>query len=306
MRDPSSPSRADSSTSGRGFTRRRLLLGGGAVGVLGAAGLLAEPRLRSRIDQTVQHQPSPLMPSARPGAVVQGSFDSPARRAATGWSIAYPPGTEAGDELSFFLVLHGRADDHRAVLGSHRLGTFLAQAVKQGVPPFAVVGVDGGDHDYWHRRASGADAQAMLIDELLPMLARRGLRTGRFAVGGWSMGGYGALLLTERLGAERIAAVAVDSPAIWTRAVDSAPGAFDSAEDFAAHDVLHQVAALRSIPIRVTCGTSDPFLPGVRALLRLLPHAESDIGSGGHDLTWWHHAAPDQLSFAGRHLSAAH
>ena len=44
------------------------------------------------------------------------------------------------------------------------------------LPPFAVVSVDGGD-TYWHRRASGADSDAMVLTELLPMLAMHGLDT---------------------------------------------------------------------------------------------------------------------------------
>ena len=142
----------------------------------------------------------------------------------------------------------------------------------------------------------------MVLDELLPLLAQHGLRTDRLAVGGWSMGGYGALLLAERLRASRIAAVAVDSPAVWTTASQTAPGAFDGSSDFRSHDVLAATAALDGIPVRVTCGTSDPFLPGVRALLQRLPQAEHDLAPGVHDLAWWLHAAPGQLDFVGRHL----
>jgi enterochelin esterase-like enzyme len=282
-------------------TRRRLLLGAGAVALLGAGAAVAEPRVRPEIDRIVTPGPSSgAVPGTRPGPVVRGSFDSTARHASTNWSIAYPPGAKAGQALPFLLVLHGRGDDARAVLGSHALGTFLAQVVKRGSAPFALVAVDGGDHDYWHPRASGADPQKMLVDELLPLVASHGLRVDRFAVGGWSMGGYGALLLAERLGPSRITAVAVDSPAIWTRAADTAAGAFDSRQDFDEHDVLHELAPLRRIPVRVTCGTADPFLPGVRALLAALPHAEHDIAAGGHDLAWWRHAAPGQLAFVGR------
>jgi low temperature requirement protein LtrA len=36
--------------------------------------------------------------------------------------------------------------------------------------PWAVVGVDGGDASYWHARADGTDAEAMVLDELLPTL----------------------------------------------------------------------------------------------------------------------------------------
>jgi enterochelin esterase-like enzyme len=284
-------------------------MGAGAVALLGgAAGVGAllggpGPRLPNGF---VPRPATSGAPAKRAASVVSGSFISAARKAPTGWSIAYPPAAKTGSVLRFLLVLHGRGDDHRAVLGSHQLGTFLAQVVHRGTAPFALVAVDGGDHDYWHPRASGADTQAMLVDELLPLLASRGLDVNRFAVGGWSMGGYGALLLGERLGPTRIAAIAVDSPAIWTSAADTAPGAFDSREDFDEHDVLRRVAPLRQIPVRVTCGTADPFLPGVRALLSALPHAEHDIDDGGHDIAWWRHAAPGQLAFVGDHLPRNH
>jgi S-formylglutathione hydrolase FrmB len=205
---------------------------------------------------------------------------------------------------AFHLVLHGRGNNHRDVLGNHHLGAFLGAAVRAGAPPFALVAVDGGEHSYWHRRRSGEDPQAMITEELLPVLADRGLRTARFGVGGWSMGGYGALLLAEQLGSARIVVCAVDSPALWLHAGDSAPGAFDNRADFQDNDVIAQRARLRGVPLRVACGTSDPFLPGVKAFLTAIPAAEHDLSPGGHDLAFWQHAAPGQLAFVGRHLGA--
>jgi S-formylglutathione hydrolase FrmB len=234
---------------------------------------------------------------------VAGTFASAKMNRAIGWAIGYPAGSTQGDALPVLLVLHGRGGNHREVLGSHALGSFLSAAVRSGTPPYAVVAVDGGDHSYWHQRASGVDPPAMIADELFPVLAGRGLRTDRFAVGGWSMGGYGALLLAERLGPSRIAAVAVDSPALWTRAGDSAAGAFDGRADFLAHDVLADHQHLAGIPVRVACGTSDPFVPGVRALLRSRPQTEHDLSPGGHNLAFWQHAAPRQLAFVGTHLT---
>jgi enterochelin esterase-like enzyme len=207
--------------------------------------------------------------------------------------------------MPFLLVLHGRGNNHRDVLGNHHLGAFLAATVRGGTPAFALVAVDGGDHSYWHRRKSGEDPQTMITEELLPILAGRGLRTARFGVGGWSMGGYGALLLAERLGPTRVAACAVDSPALWVHAGDSAPGAFDDRADFHENDVIARHADLSGIPVRVACGTSDPFVPGVRALLAAVPTAEHDLSPGGHDLAFWQHAAPGQLAFVGQHLATA-
>ncbi len=66
--------------------------------------------------------------------------------------------------------------------------------------------VDGGN-GWWHRRADGEDSGSMVLNEFLPMLANKGLDTRRVSFIGWSMGGYGALLLGGALGAARTAAI---------------------------------------------------------------------------------------------------
>jgi S-formylglutathione hydrolase FrmB len=102
----------------------------------------------------------------------------------------------------------------------------------------------------------------MLTAELLPLLAGKGLRTGRVGVLGWSMGGYGALLLGIS-GPELVAAVAASSPALWTSYEASSPGAFDGPEDWAEHDVIGRARELRA-PVRVDCGSGDPFVGATR------------------------------------------
>jgi enterochelin esterase-like enzyme len=275
---------------------RRTLLLGGAAAVVGAGGALEVPGISRRVfgNPSSSHP----VPTGQVGVVESGSFRSAAMSATTGWSIAWPA---ARGPMPFLLVLHGKSNDHRDVLGSHRLGAFLSDAVRRGTTPFALAAVDGGDY-YWHPRRSGVDPQRMILEELLPVLADRGLKTDRFALGGWSMGGYGALLLAERLGPARVAAVAVDSPALFLKVGDSSKGAFDGSADFAAHDVIASAARLSRIPVRVSCGTSDPFLPGVRKLLSAVPSAGRDLDVGAHDVAWWQHAAPAQLAFVGQHL----
>lgn len=280
---------------------RRLLLAGGPVTVLAVGGAYDQ---RNRLRRLVRGGPSSphQVPAVATGPLVSGSFASTAMRTAVGWSLSYPRGFEQGSPLPLLLVLHGRGDDHRDAFAGHHLGRFLSATVAAGTPAFAVASVDGGDHTYWHARRSGQDPQAMIINELLPVLAGRGIRTDAFALGGWSMGGYGALLLAHRLGPERIRCVAVDSPALWSRWQDSAAGAFDGPADFAAYDVLAWKQPL-AFPVRVSCGTSDPFLPGVQQLLRRSPAFVSDLGPGAHDVAWWEHAAPAQLAFVGRILT---
>lgn len=281
---------------------RRALIGGSAavVGLASVGALTQGARIQRAWDQL---QPGPDAPSGPVGPLVSGSFASTAMQRTIGWSISYPHGSKQGDALPVLITLHGRSGDHRSAFASSHYDRYLSAAVRGGVQPFAMVSVDGGNHTYYHRRADGVDPERMLLKELLPVLTARGLATERLGLHGISMGGYGALLLAERLGPSRVAVVAADSPAVWQRWRDSAKGAFDSPQDFAAHDVLAGSGHLRGIPARVTCGTADPFLPGVKALLRRHPAAEHEIGHGGHNGRWWAHTAPHQLAFVGRHLT---
>jgi dienelactone hydrolase len=235
--------------------------------------------------------------------MVGGSFLSRARRGARcSWAISYPPG--ASGRMPVVVVLHGRGADHASAFGTYiALDRFQALAVAGGAAPFAVASVDGGD-TYWHRRASGEDAGAMVLDDLLPLLGRRGLDIRRIGLLGWSMGGYGALLLAGRLGPGRVAAVVAESPALWHRAADSAPGAFDDAADFRAHTVFGHERQMSGIPVRVECGTGDPFYPAARDYVDALsPRPAGGFQPGGHDPGYWRRMAPQQLAFLAAHLS---
>ncbi|MCU1587798.1 MAG: putative esterase [Frankiales bacterium] len=282
--------------------RRAFLLGGtAAVAAAGAGAWVTEgPRIRRALHLVVA-APDPV-PDIPTGQLLSGSFRSAAMRRTTGWSLAYPPGASSHARLPVLLTFHGRTGNHRDAFDVNHDDRFLAAAVRSGVPPFAIASVDGGDHSYFHARADGSDPERMILDELLPLLAKRGLHTDRIGLHGVSMGGYGALLLAERLGPGRVAVVAADAPAIWQRWQDSAPGAFDGKQDFADHDVLKHCDALRAIPTRITVGTDDPFRSGVTAMLKRLPSAESEVGPGAHNARWWRHAAPQQLAFIGKHL----
>lgn len=172
----------------------------------------------------------------------------------------------------------------------------LAEAVAAGLPPFAVVAVDGGG-SYWHKRASGEDSGAMVLDELIPMLGEQGLDTSRVAFLGWSMGGYGALLLGSRLGPGRTAAICAVSPALWTSPGAAAPGAFDSAEDYNANSVWGE-PALGSIPLRIDCGNSDPFYSATKQFIAQLPNPPAGgFSPGGHDGAFWSAQLPGELTW---------
>jgi len=289
-------------------SRRGLLTGAaGAAVAAGLVGATEGPRLWRRADAAIHPAPQPTyeIPQVKTGGVVTGAFTSAARKGRrVRWAVAYPPGVTTDQSLPVALVLHGRNDNYADAFGSHALDRFLADAVHTGTPAFALASMDGGDHSYWHRRADGDDPQRMLVAEFLPMLRDRGLRTERIGLSGWSMGGYGALLLAERLGSAGCAAVAVDSPALWLHAGDTAPGAFDNAADYQRNDPYAGRSRLAGVPVRVAIGTSDPFYVATKAFVAgLTPRPATDFSIGGHTLAFWRHSAPAQLRFLGRHLA---
>jgi enterochelin esterase-like enzyme len=276
---------------------RRAVLRWGAGAITGAAGVWA---LSALLDPPAAGtSPAPAEPAPAGSAAptrISGSFVSAARGGiSTNWVIALPPGPTAA--LRPVIALHGKSGNARTAI---HLGVEdgIAQLVKQGRPPFAVVSVDGGD-TYWHRRVSGQDSGAMVLGELLPMLTTMGLDTSRVGFLGWSMGGYGALLLGARLGPQRTAGICAVSPALFTTYTGSTPGAFDSYDDWRRHNVFG-LPALASIPIRVDCGASDRFYPAARQFVdQLRTPPSGGFSPGGHDERYWRAQLPGELAWLG-------
>jgi S-formylglutathione hydrolase FrmB len=290
-------------------TRRGLLLGGGAVvaaGVVAAVGV-EEGVLPGR---TRAHQllgldgPAGHIPDVRPGRQVSGSFASPARLGAqTGWSVLYPgPDVE---RLPVMVSLHGLGGDHTTAVGELGMDRFLVAAADAGVPRFAVATVDGGT-SYWHPRPDGEDAGAMVVNELLPLLAAHGLDTRRIAFQGWSMGGYGALRLAGLLGARRVAAAAVLSPALWTDAASASGYGFADAAEYERFSVVGHQSDLDGIAVRVDCGTDDPFYAADRAYVAGFSRpVVSTFQLGAHTAAYWTRMLPAQLRFVGGSVGSA-
>jgi hypothetical protein len=63
-------------------------------------------------------------------------------------------------------------------------------------------------------------------------------------------------------------------------------------------------ASTPPVPVRIDCGTSDPFADTARALIAQIPGAVGETSSGCHERSFWRRKVTSQLQFLGRHLQA--
>lgn len=255
--------------------RRRTVLAGGLTGLAAAAGgyRLAGPYLDS----------DPAAPAAPAGDERLEQRESAARGRTVDFYTAVPAGHGDGRGLPVCLVLHGGSKTPRDFAGLG-LGRFLTDAVRRGAAPFVLAAASGGLLSW--RPNGGDDPQAMMHEEIPAWCAARGFDTSRLAAWGWSMGGYGSLLLAETFSGF-VRAVAAFSPAVST-----------------GDDVFTGAQQLRGVPVGLWCGRYDGLYSEVRALQRALPQdvAAGGYGVGRHNFGYWSTVIPEAFDFLAAEL----
>jgi poly(3-hydroxybutyrate) depolymerase len=186
-----------------------------------------------------------------------------------------PGGVRGRPPLLVFL--HGRGGHGEE---SNANGAFFAALQRLGPRAPAVVFPNGGDHSYWHDRGDGRWGD-YVVDEVIPAAVRKlHADRRRVAIGGISMGGYGAYDIA-RLHPGRFCAVGGHSAAIWQSGGETAPGASDDATDFSRHDVVGAArargrAAYGRAALWLDGGDADPFHPGDTAMAQASSLARSE------------------------------
>ena len=252
-----------------------------------------------------------LVSEVREGASRQGAgvkhftIDSAQVQRTMRETAVIPPGTD-GRGRPLLVFLHGRTGDEDANLDPE----MFAALHRLGRRAPVIVFPSGGDDSYWHNRQDGRWG-SYVADEVIPLAqARYGTDTSRVAIGGISMGGFGAYDLALRSG-RRFCAVGGHSPALWTAASQTAPGAFDNAADFARHDLVRVARShprrFARQPLWLDAGTSDLFDPGDRAFAGALREGHVRVRlhrwPGGHERSYWRAHWGAYLRFYARALA---
>ncbi|MDQ6744894.1 MAG: esterase family protein [Actinomycetota bacterium] len=220
--------------------------------------------------------------------------------------VSVVPPNSTGRNRPLLVFLHGRGSGGE---NSNLSSEMFAALARQGREAPDIVFADGGEASYWHDRAGGRWGSYVLREVIPASLRRLGADPRRVAIGGLSMGGFGALDLA-RLSPGRFCAVGADSAALWERAADTAPGAFDDAADFARHDLIalgRRGNPYGRTPLWLDVGTDDPFRAADTALAGELRARGADlrfhVWPGDHSGDYWRAHWGRYLSFYARALS---
>jgi S-formylglutathione hydrolase FrmB len=221
-------------------------------------------------------------------------------------TVVVPKAVKDARRPPLLVLLHGRGGE----AGSEASDAFFAAVESLGSRAPVVAMPDGGDHMYWHDRAEG-NWGGLITREVIPEVTRRyGTDPRRVAIGGISMGGFGAFDVA-RLNRGRFCAAGGHSPALWTTAGETAAGAFDDAEDFARHDVIATAeanpTAFGGTRLWIDGGDGDPFQPGIQAFTVALRDNGVPVSAhtwpGGHEGDYWSEHWPQYARFYARALA---
>ena len=197
--------------------------------------------------------------------------------------LVTPAAGGQGRPLLVFLHGYGAAP-------SDMLSPAFVKALRRLGDRAPVVLLPDGGTGWWHDRQEGPWGSYVLREAIPAALRRSGADRDRIAIGGISMGGFGALDL-GRIEPKRFCAVGGHSPAVLRR--DEFGFGFDNAADYARHNLL-SLARKRSLydaPVWIDVGNQDQLRPAATTLARELRHDGDDVSfhvwPGGHDGQYW-------------------
>jgi S-formylglutathione hydrolase FrmB len=199
--------------------------------------------------------------------------------------VLVTPGGD-GESRPLLVFLHGYG-----ATPSEMLSPAFLSALRRLGDRAPVIVLPEGEVGWWHDRAEGLWGSYVLREAIPAALGRSDADRDRVAIGGISMGGFGALDLGRTV--KRFCAIGGHSPAVYFHGSGDISFGFDNAADFARHDLL-RLARNRSpydAPVWIDVGDRDQLRPAAAALARELRANGADVSfhvwPGSHDGRYW-------------------
>ena len=226
---------------------------------------------------TLSAHPGPVQPESPEELpqVIDGSFQSEALGRKVAYAVWIPLGEPPAGGWPLLLVLHSNGRHCRSLL--EMTGGIQGFVDAQ----FAVAFADGGTSCWIDSPVKPESKYQSMLLELIDQLAKKhkmGQRPDQRAVTGWSLGGYGALLLAARhaelVGSASSMIGLVDLPRTSPSGACSLQlfGPADSAP--AELSIARQTEELRGMPIGLFCSAEGIDVPHHEALRVVLDKAE--------------------------------
>ena len=247
------------------------------------------------------------------GTVLERSFGSQALGRVMRYVIYLPPGYNAsGPGFPVLYMLHGRGGERTEWLSAGLLES-IDRGIAAGKTTPMIVVVPEGQTGYWTDHAgSGPRWGEYIVSELTTHVdatyaTRR--RPSSRAIGGESMGGWGALHhgLSHP---EVFGVVGAHSPSL--RPDDGSLDFLGRGSEFAAKDPMALAARLRpsAAPrIWVDSGVDDPWAARAAMLDKILTERSVahtwHLNPGGHTWTYWHAHLAEYIDFYSRSFQEA-
>ena len=216
-----------------------------------------------------------------------------------------PPGGGHGRPL--LVLLHGRGAQPDMFLYPELLNGLERLGKRAPV----VLLANGGGSSYFHDRRDGKWGSYLLEEAIPAAVERLHADPTRVAIGGISMGGWGALALAREHPA-RFCAVGGHSAAMWFNGGDAPEGAFDDTEDFERHDLMEAAGRLRRpfgfTKVWIDVGEDDSFAFADGVLANALRANGQPVSfhtaAGRHEMAYWQAHTAAYLRFYANALAS--
>jgi enterochelin esterase-like enzyme len=245
------------------------------------------------------------------GQLRDGEFFSPILGRTMGYGIYLPPGYDSGTtRYPVLYMLHGRAGHYGEWVVYGLLETAERLIKAKTIPPMIIV-LPQGDQSYWSNNLTGERWGDYVVQDVIAHIDATyrtiDRREGR-AIGGLSMGGFGALSLGFTH-PQLFAAIGAHSPTL--RVLDEAPDFLRDAELYAQIDPIELAASLNPATtpkLWIDVGTDDDWLFRTSLLREQLRQRglrpEYLETTGGHEADYWRQNSGRYLRFYAGALAA--